>query len=62
VSGSGGSFEVGNAQSLFDLRNTFPLGAPYDASPDGQRFIVFTQPEGSALPMMLVLNWNVELK
>jgi len=55
-------FEVGNSQMLFELRNIFALGSPFDITPDGKRFMVLTQPEGSASPMMLVLNWTAELK
>jgi serine/threonine protein kinase/Tol biopolymer transport system component len=57
-----GEFEVGNSQSLFDLRNVFALGAPFDVAPDGKRFLVLTQPPASAQPMTLVLNWTADLK
>jgi Tol biopolymer transport system component len=57
-----GEFEVNKAQKLFEVRNVFPLGAPFDVMPDGQRFLVLTQPEVSELPMTLVLNWNTELR
>ncbi len=56
-----GQFEVNQAQPLFEVRNVFALGSPFDATPDGQRFLVLTQPEASASPMMLVLNWTAEL-
>jgi len=62
VSAREGKFEVGNSHVLFELRNTFALGAPFDVTPDGKRFLVLTQPEESAAPMMLVLNWTAELK
>ena len=54
-------FEVGNSQSLFAMRNVFAMGEPFDVSPDGKRFLVFNQPEGSSSPMLLVLNWATEL-
>jgi Tol biopolymer transport system component len=54
-------FEVGSSESLFELRNVLPLGAPFDVSHDGRRFLVLTQPEVSASPMTLVLNWTAEL-
>ena len=54
-------FEVGNTESLFEMHNTFALGSPFDVTPDG-RFMILTQPEGSALPMTLVLNWTNNLK
>jgi serine/threonine protein kinase/Tol biopolymer transport system component len=61
VSAQESKFEVRNSQLLFEVRNVFALGSPFDASPDGKHFVVLTQPEGSALPMMLVLNWTTEL-
>ncbi len=57
-----GGFEVGNFQSLFEVRNVFPLGDPFDITPDGRRFLVLTQPEVSPSPMTLVLNWTADLK
>ncbi|HMK22088.1 MAG TPA: hypothetical protein VK466_07115, partial [Terriglobales bacterium] len=54
--------EVGKSVPIFDVRNVFPLGAPYNASPDGKTFLLLTQPEASVAPMELVLNWNAELK
>jgi eukaryotic-like serine/threonine-protein kinase len=57
-----GGFEVGNFQQLFEVRNVFPLGDPYDVTPDGQRFMVLTQPDVSPSPMTLVLNWTADLK
>jgi dipeptidyl aminopeptidase/acylaminoacyl peptidase len=54
--------EVGNLQNLFNLRNVFALGAPYDVAPDGKKFLVLTQPPASAEPMALVLNWTADLK
>jgi eukaryotic-like serine/threonine-protein kinase len=58
----GGNFEVGKGRPLFALRNTFPTGQPFDVTPDGKRFLVLTDPEGSTSPLMLVLNWTVGLK
>jgi dipeptidyl aminopeptidase/acylaminoacyl peptidase len=55
------SFDVESSEALFELRNTFALGSPFDVAPDG-RFMVLTQPEGSALPMTVVLNWAADLK
>jgi len=55
------TFDVGNSEALFEMRYTFPLGSPFDVSPDG-RFMVLSQSEGSAQPMALVVNWNADLK
>jgi serine/threonine protein kinase/dipeptidyl aminopeptidase/acylaminoacyl peptidase len=54
-------FEVGSSKSLFEVRNVLALGSPFDVSPDGQRFLVLSQPIVSPSPMMLVLNWTAEL-
>jgi hypothetical protein len=58
-----GSIEVGQVR---------PLGIPiagvggpihYDVSPDGQRFLVVTEPErGASPPLTLVQNWTALLK
>jgi hypothetical protein len=61
VNAAGNRFEVGDARALFPLRSVFSMGEPYDVMPDGKRFVVFNQPEGSSSPMMLVLNWTAEL-
>lgn len=55
------SFDVGNTETLFEMRYTNPLGTPFDVAPDG-RFMVLSQPDGPALPMTLVLNWSADLK
>jgi eukaryotic-like serine/threonine-protein kinase len=54
--------QVGTLQNLFNLRNVFALGSPYDVAPDGKRFLVLTQPAATAQPMTLVLNWTADLK
>jgi len=62
VNAHGNQFEVGTMQNLFPMRNVLPTGEPFDVTPDGKRFLVFQEPEGSASPMTLVLNWNADLK
>ncbi len=54
-------FEVGSTQTLFEVRNVLAVGAPFDVSPDGKRFLVLSQPSMSPSPMMLVLNWTADL-
>jgi eukaryotic-like serine/threonine-protein kinase len=61
VGAQAGNFKVGNSEALFEVRSIFAFGFPFDVRPDGQRFMVLTQPEGTASPMMLVLNWTAEL-
>jgi eukaryotic-like serine/threonine-protein kinase len=57
-----GEVDVGKSESLFEVRSVFALGAPFDVFPDGQHFLVLTEPQAAESPMMLVLNWNAELK
>ncbi len=61
VSAHGDGFEVQGSQQLFPVRNVFAMGEPFDVSPDGKRFLVFNQPEGSSSPMLMVLNWTADL-
>jgi serine/threonine protein kinase/Tol biopolymer transport system component len=55
-------FQVGQAQPLFTVNFTAPLGVPYDPAPDGQRFIFATYPETVSNPLVVVTNWTGELK
>ncbi|MFY9550947.1 MAG: hypothetical protein WAU32_07340, partial [Thermoanaerobaculia bacterium] len=68
IRASGGRFEIGEPQPLFSLmlgvsgEVQFPRH-PYDASPDGQRFLVIrrapdTEPDGA----VVVTNWTAALK
>jgi hypothetical protein len=57
-----GRIDVGVPQRLFDVRGITPVRYGYDASADGQQFLVSTQ-GGSATPpvpsaMTLVVNWQ----
>ena len=62
VKASGGSFEVGAVRTLFDA-HPYLLGAVYDCTSDGQRFLVNTiAGEERSTPVTLVVNWNMELK
>ena len=59
VSQREGSFEVGTVRLLFE-RDTF---GDYDASVDGQRFLMASPLQSRAeAPMILVVNWHAELK
>jgi Tol biopolymer transport system component len=62
VNANGDTFETGQVQALFPISYTAPLGYPYDVSPDGQKFIQATSPEGVSTPLVLVTNWTSELK
>jgi hypothetical protein len=57
-----GEFESEQVHSLFAAGYIAPLGNPFDAAPDGQRFIFTTLPESPATPLVLVTNWTEELK
>jgi len=56
--------EVGDAHSFFRFNNslgTVGIVSPYDASSDGQRFVLITTLEQTPRPPTLVTNWTAEL-
>jgi hypothetical protein len=56
---------VGTAKSLFSVPvvDTFIVGRSYEASIDGQRFLLRTPAGGAtAPPLTVVLNWQTQLK
>jgi serine/threonine-protein kinase len=55
-------FELEPVQTLFQVNYSSPVGIPYDVSPDGQRIIFSTFPEGVPTPLVLVTNWAAEIK
>ena len=55
-------FAVGRTQALFAVRYVNPFFAPYDASPDGQRFLVAFPLTTQSSPLALVSDWKAELK
>jgi serine/threonine protein kinase/Tol biopolymer transport system component len=62
VSAKGEEFSVSAPKAMFPVGFSSPLGTPYDASPDGQRFIFGTFPDAVSTPLVLVTNWAAELK
>jgi hypothetical protein len=62
------TFSAGKPRMLFEgayLSSVFPLvGVTYDASPDGQRFLMIRETEQttSATQIIVVQNWFEELK
>ncbi len=58
------TLEIGNAQALFETRMSASPGTHYDVTRDGKRFLidVAVAGEGSAVPIMLMVNWTAELK
>ncbi len=57
-----GEFDVDQARTLFRMSYSGPVGTPYDAAPDGQRFVFSTLPESLSTPLVLVTNWTTDLK
>jgi Tol biopolymer transport system component len=63
VSGKSAGFEVGAIKLLFATRIVFAGGYQYDATADGQRFLIDTSPEqATSAPITVVLNWTAGLK
>jgi hypothetical protein len=69
VSGQGAAFEVGTVRSLFEMKGrrtgTAPGPvSPYDASADGQRFLVnrIVEQTPASSSITLVVNWPSLLK
>jgi Tol biopolymer transport system component len=60
------SLEIGRPVSLFSFRptlRTYRQGMiEFDASPDGQRFLLNVAADENNRPLTLVLNWPAELK
>ena len=65
VNGRGSTFEIGAAQALFEttLRSTVGALKLYDASADGQQFLINTiVDDPRAASLTLVVNWQAGLK
>jgi hypothetical protein len=64
VDGRGEAFQVGAARPLFQTRvSGTALGAPYDVSADGQRFLVNVADEDpTPEPITVVVNWTAALR
>jgi serine/threonine protein kinase/Tol biopolymer transport system component len=64
VNGESSAFQVGVVRALFETRPRPGVNAsPYDASADGQRFLVNTlMQEATSAPITLVVNWTAALK
>src|SRR5262249_12255202 len=59
----GTELEIGTARALFEVNVSQGAGYPYDATPDGQRFLIAMMPEQrGAAPITLVQNWTAEIK
>jgi Tol biopolymer transport system component len=58
---SGGSFAAAGARALFDSHSYGVFGR-YDASADGQRFVVVYEGNQSSSTLTSVVNWTADLK
>jgi len=47
---------------LFRAGYIAPVGNPYDAAADGERFVFTTLPESPSTPLVLVTNWTADIK
>jgi len=54
---------VGTARALFRCTPvpTVPSSAPYDVSPDGNKFVINSFGDDST-PLILLVNWTASLK
>jgi hypothetical protein len=64
---AGGNFDAGKSVALFQATPRQPVSfndhTAYDVSRDGQKFLILTQAKNQETkPMMVVLNWDAELK
>jgi len=63
---TGGNFEAGSPQTLFQTHLRQPISAvdrvSYDVTADGQKFLVNTKvDEPNAAPLSVILNWATEM-
>jgi len=59
INGKGSTLEVGAAKALFEAPRT--TGYHYDATADGQRFLVARPEQTAAAPITVVVNWQSAL-
>jgi eukaryotic-like serine/threonine-protein kinase len=55
-------FQLDQERPLFPIGYTSPIGNAYDVTPDGQRFVFTTLPEGASTPLVMVTNWTSDLE
>jgi len=61
VDGSGSAFRVGGSKPLFQI-GLRGLSREYAVSRDGQRFLVISENQGASQALIVVQNWQAELK
>ena len=62
VSPSATGFEVGTPVALFRTTGVSTPGYSFDIAPDGKRFLINSLDEQTAAPVVLVVNWQADLK
>ena len=61
VDGSSDTFIIGNSEELFQVPRPFQ-GFEYDATADGQQFLVLMPTETpDPAPLTVVVNWQAEI-
>jgi eukaryotic-like serine/threonine-protein kinase len=59
---SNSEFTITSIKPLFKVSNVSAIGAAFEPSSDGQKFLIATSPDQSAVPFNLVQNWPAVLK
>jgi eukaryotic-like serine/threonine-protein kinase len=59
---SNSEFTIASIKPLFKVSNASAGGAAFEPSSDGQKFLIATSPDQSAVPFNLVQNWPAVLK
>ncbi|HEY1481252.1 MAG TPA: protein kinase [Candidatus Acidoferrum sp.] len=62
VDAKNNEFEVEQVRPLFRVNYTAPIGNAFDNAPDGQHFVVTELPQAVPTPLVLISNWQAELK
>jgi Tol biopolymer transport system component/predicted Ser/Thr protein kinase len=62
VSASGNSFQPGTPAVLFRTNAMSSNGFSWQITPDGQRFVIVGLDQQDSQPVVLVVNWQAELK
>ena len=57
VNASGSNLQIGNVETLFEIRPANPPGYHYDVTKNGKRFLVDSNRESTVQPLALVINW-----
>ncbi len=57
----GGQFAVGRSQVFLRI-NASTVAPIFGVTPDGKRFLIPHNPQGTAAPLELIINWTAQLK